>query len=377
MKRSHFLLLLLVFWIVLFMIIFGVVFYSSSKGDTFKTSDATESTTTQPSSDDNPDLETEDNPHSSDSASDSCPFPEAESWISDGICDDKTNIESCNFDGGDCCSEDSIMAFCDECICYQGTTTTTSTTSMPPWLWTTAGPLPDCPNHLAPYLGDGYCDDQANNFKCNHDQQDCCIGTDHSQMYCIACDCIRLNTEGCDRNKLQLLKNGFCEDESNTFECAWDGGDCCDPQAYFYKCDDCLCYQNGGLNLSLSASPSVPFCERFFWKGDGVCDDSNNFDTCDFDSGDCCQVGSHQLCDQCECYGMYFFTLFLFFTIFHYTILGALTTCPNPSWVADGYCDDRNNGAHCDYDGGDCCFKQEINDTFCQKCLCHEGRQHF
>ena len=55
-------------------------------------------------------------------------------------------------------------------------------------------------------------------------------------------------------------------------------------------------------------------------------------------------------------------------------ILEALTTCPNPSWVADGYCDDRNNGAHCDYDGGDCCFKQEINDTFCQKCLCHEGR---
>ena len=54
--------------------------------------------------------------------------------------------------------------------------------------------------------------------------------------------------------------------------------------------------------------------------------------------------------------------------------IDTLTTCPNPSWIADGYCDDRNNGAHCDYDGGDCCVKQEINDTFCQKCLCHQGK---
>ena len=306
MKRSHFLLFLILSWIVLAMIIFGVIFYTSSKDDTSKASEATESPTTQPSND-NP-VETEDNPHSSDSALGGwCLYPEAESWIADGICDDKTNIESCDFDGGDCCSDNSIRAFCDECICHQGTTTTTSTTSMPNWAWTTSGPLPDCPNHLAPYLGDGYCDDQANNFQCNLDQQDCCIGTEHSQMYCIACDCIRLNTEGCDRDKLQLLRNGFCEDESNTFECAWDGGDCCDPQAYFFKCDDCICYQNGGLNISLSDSPSFPYCDMFYWKGDGVCDDLNNHDVCDFDAGDCCQVGSHQVCDQCECYGMYIF----------------------------------------------------------------------
>ena len=26
-------------------------------------------------------------------------------WINDGFCDDETNIESCQFDGGDCCLE--------------------------------------------------------------------------------------------------------------------------------------------------------------------------------------------------------------------------------------------------------------------------------
>ena len=26
-------------------------------------------------------------------------------WINDGICDDDTNIESCQYDGGDCCLE--------------------------------------------------------------------------------------------------------------------------------------------------------------------------------------------------------------------------------------------------------------------------------
>ena len=26
-------------------------------------------------------------------------------WVNDGFCDDETNIESCQFDGGDCCLE--------------------------------------------------------------------------------------------------------------------------------------------------------------------------------------------------------------------------------------------------------------------------------
>ena len=29
-----------------------------------------------------------------------CPYP---TWQGDGYCDDENNVESCDFDGGDCC----------------------------------------------------------------------------------------------------------------------------------------------------------------------------------------------------------------------------------------------------------------------------------
>jgi predicted outer membrane repeat protein len=35
----------------------------------------------------------------------------------------------------------------------------------------------------------------------------------------------------------------------------------------------------------------------------------------------------------------------------------APSTCANVSVYADGYCDNENNVAECDYDGGDCCFE--------------------
>ena len=37
--------------------------------------------------------------------------------IGDGYCDDSSNSEQCDFDGGDCCL-DQIVAACYECMCY-------------------------------------------------------------------------------------------------------------------------------------------------------------------------------------------------------------------------------------------------------------------
>ena len=57
-----------------------------------------------------------------------CPLP---LYVGDGFCDDLNNINSCNFDGGDCCLETVITDFCTECICYEGfngNTTNTITT---------------------------------------------------------------------------------------------------------------------------------------------------------------------------------------------------------------------------------------------------------
>ena len=38
------------------------------------------------------------------------------------------------------------------------------------------------------------------------------------------------------------------------------------------------------------------------WIGDGFCDDMNNQESCDFDSGDCCGAFTkNNFCIQCEC----------------------------------------------------------------------------
>ena len=31
------------------------------------------------------------------------------------------------------------------------------------------------------------------------------------------------------------------------------------------------------------------------------------------------------------------------------------SSCGNPQWFNDGYCDDENNNPGCNFDGGDCC----------------------
>ena len=41
------------------------------------------------------------------------------SWIGDGWCDDETNNEDCDFDGGDCCLDEIFADYCIECLCYE------------------------------------------------------------------------------------------------------------------------------------------------------------------------------------------------------------------------------------------------------------------
>ena len=47
------------------------------------------------------------------------------------------------------------------------------------------------------------------------------------------------------------------------------------------------------------------------------------------------------------------------------------TECPMPDWANDEYCDDDNNIAACNYDGGACCTNDNSASTmFCTECLC-------
>ena len=43
-----------------------------------------------------------------------CPNP---GWIGDGYCDDITNNQYCNYDGGDCCGATINTQYCSECQC--------------------------------------------------------------------------------------------------------------------------------------------------------------------------------------------------------------------------------------------------------------------
>ena len=61
--------------------------------------------------------------------------------------------------------------------------------------------------------------------------------------------------------------------------------------------------------------------------------------------------------------------------IFHINILQIfLENCQGViQYLGDGYCDDANNVADCNYDYGDCCLENVITD-YCTICECIEGK---
>merc|ERR1712032_498037 len=106
-------------------------------------------------------------------------------------------------------------------------------------------------------------------------------------------------------------------------------------------------------------------CESLKYQGDGNCDDGNNNADCLFDGGDCCakslgKAVSKTYCKECKC-------------------LDPNPKAPTPppcgieAYKGDGNCDDENNNAGCDYDGGDCCVKSlggPVKKDYCKECKC-------
>ena len=123
-----------------------------------------------------------------------------------------------------------------------------------------------------------------------------------------------------------------------------------------------------------TAPPPTDGCGSPSWANDQWCDDENNNANCNWDGGACCNndfTGWDTYCNTCECLdpnggGS--------------TTTGSPTTtelpgsttdvptegCGSPSWATDQWCDDENNNAECNYDGGACCFNEaEGWDTYC------------
>merc|ERR1719158_1936634 len=114
-----------------------------------------------------------------------------------------------------------------------------------------------------------------------------------------------------------------------------------------------------------SPTPPSDACGSPQWKGDNYCDDENNNAGCGYDGGDCCGDDVNtQYCSACECLDPN----------------GQPTTtaapapppsdaCGYPQWKGDNYCDDGNNNAGCEWDGGDCCG-DDVNEQYCSACEC-------
>ena len=62
-----------------------------------------------------------------------------------------------------------------------------------------------------------------------------------------------LNHEDLDCDApMELIGNGVCNDEANNEGCIYDGGDCCGACANKEYCTECVCYEGGELALDLS-----------------------------------------------------------------------------------------------------------------------------
>ena len=94
-----------------------------------------------------------------------------------------------------------------------------------------------------------------------------------------------------------------------------------------------------------------------WFTGDNYCDDENNNEECEWDGGDCCGYDvSTWFCWACEC-------------LDPEEQEGDGGGCGSPQWKGDNYCDDDNNNAECEWDGGDCCG-DGISILLCSACEC-------
>ena len=154
----------------------------------------------------------------------------APNTVGDGYCDDENNNEGCNWDNGDCCGDNVLEDYCNECECKDPDAQGKNTGCGAP---TT--------------VGDGYCDDENNNQACNWDNGDCC-GDNVSEAYCQECECKDPNyspppTVADPCGAPGYANDEFCDDNNNNEACDWDGGACCGNSAANWNkyCADCTC----------------------------------------------------------------------------------------------------------------------------------------
>ena len=99
-------------------------------------------------------------------------------------------------------------------------------------------------------VGDGYCNDETNNLHCNFDGGDCCYSCVITK-FCTHCLCLA-EEFGKDVNN-PLLGDGYCHDLNDNVNCNFDHGDCCLSNLNTSYCSECSCSVNG-----IITSPGFP-----------------------------------------------------------------------------------------------------------------------
>ncbi|CAG9326023.1 unnamed protein product [Blepharisma stoltei] len=198
-------------------------------------------------------------------------------------------------------------------------------------------------------------------------------------------DCIYRNQ--CQSNK---LGNGFCNQECNSWTCAYDLGDCgiCSSNCYdkmlgsscYSACNTASCYYGLGLcqNCSENCTANI--------LGDGKCDPACDVSNCNYDFGDCenftCAPGCHTymlnntVCDKecyneecgwdltdCDCSPGCSSDLLnnndcdALCNVSECNYDNYACECSNgckSGYIGDGTCQPQCNNANCNWDGGDC-----------------------
>jgi len=334
-------------------------------------------------------------------------------WIGDGHCDEKNNVPTCRFDGGDCCQSSCVdglfhCATSGACAgnCLDPLADDTACIGVAvPGAGTATG-LSSAVRHehkmgtneAPPALllsGDGHCDSINNNEFDGWDGGDCCHSTCKDSKYpcrqsgvCHA-ECLDPvgTNEGCPPDIAGVCISGWkgdghCDKGNNNNRCDWDGGDCCYSTCTdsVYPClesgvcrmpcydpyandEECAALPDAGQGPAKSAEEITtlkqkkPSCgsipdHHLEWVGDGHCDPVNNDELCDWDGGDCCYSTCVPASGVLVC-----------------KISGVCQSrCLNPDAndngcgcdgepekLGNGRCDTLNNNPQCKFDHGDCC----------------------
>merc|ERR1712032_1408488 len=290
----------------------------------------------------------------------------APDYVGDKFCDDNNNNAGCNWDKGDCCGPKNNYKYCKKCKCRDCTYVSKGDACVKAIKKSCGSPK---------WKGDGNCDDENNNAGCTWDGGDCCGAKNFG--YCKVCKCLDCTyvakgdkcvkdfKKACGAPKFK--GDGFCDDNNNYGGCSWDGGDCCGPKANIKYCKLCECLDCTKAKPK-NCKGKAKGCGLPKYKKDKNCDDENNNCRCDWDGGDCCEKsnGGSVVIKYCkQCKCL---------DPDNQSDSSCKGTCKFPKFKKDGNCDDENNNCGCQYDGGDCCAKTVAGGTvkkkYCKVCKC-------